>query len=123
MSLSLARKITVNMYMTLDGYGEFPKYPRSNEASKEPGEGLLRRVLNLVECPYQNRLLSEVLKLPKLRNYLSLKRKKACQDMAIPQSRGVGRASRGSTSKLGWNLLSMTKLWRKATRSTTRPGR
>jgi len=29
----------VNMYMTLDGYGEFPKYPGSDVPSKEPGEG------------------------------------------------------------------------------------
>jgi dihydrofolate reductase len=27
------------MYMTLDGYGEFPKYPGSDERSREPGEG------------------------------------------------------------------------------------
>src|SRR2546429_1706901 len=27
------------MYMTLDGYGEFPKYPGSDVPSKEPGEG------------------------------------------------------------------------------------
>ena len=27
------------MYMTLDGYGEFPKYPGSDIPSKEPGEG------------------------------------------------------------------------------------
>ncbi len=35
----LTRKITVNMYMTLDGYGEFPKYPGSEDPPKEPGEG------------------------------------------------------------------------------------
>ena len=35
----MTRKITVNMYMTLDGYGEFPKYPGSDIPSKEPGEG------------------------------------------------------------------------------------
>jgi len=35
----LTRQITVNMYMTLDGYGEFPKYPGSDVPSKEPGEG------------------------------------------------------------------------------------
>jgi len=35
----LTRKITVNMYMTLDGYGEFPKYPGSDVRSKEPGDG------------------------------------------------------------------------------------
>src|SRR5437660_6808948 len=33
---NLTRKITVNMYMTLDGYGEFPKYPGSDVPSKEP---------------------------------------------------------------------------------------
>ncbi len=27
------------MFMTLDGYGEFPKYPGSDVPSKEPGEG------------------------------------------------------------------------------------
>ena len=26
------------MYMTLDGYDEFPKYPGSDVPSKEPGE-------------------------------------------------------------------------------------
>jgi len=36
---NLTRKNTVNMYMTLDGYGEFPKYPGSDIPSKEPGEG------------------------------------------------------------------------------------
>ena len=35
----LTRKITVNMYMTLDGYGEFPKYPGSDVPPKEPREG------------------------------------------------------------------------------------
>ncbi len=35
----MTRKNTVNMYMTLDGYGEFPKYPGSDIPSKEPGEG------------------------------------------------------------------------------------
>ena len=34
----MTRKITVNMYMTLDGYGEFPKYPGSDDPSEEPGE-------------------------------------------------------------------------------------
>ena len=29
----------MNMYMTLDGYDEFPKYPGSDVPSKEPGEG------------------------------------------------------------------------------------
>ena len=33
----MARKITVNLYMTLDGYGEFPKYPGSDVVSQEPG--------------------------------------------------------------------------------------
>jgi dihydrofolate reductase len=32
----MARKVTVNLYMTLDGYGEFPKYPGSDFAPKEP---------------------------------------------------------------------------------------
>jgi dihydrofolate reductase len=35
----MTRKITANLYMTLDGYGEFPKYPGSDVPSKEPGEG------------------------------------------------------------------------------------
>src|SRR2546427_2878457 len=39
MGSNLTRKITVNMYMTLDGYGEFPKYPGSDIPSKEPSEG------------------------------------------------------------------------------------
>ena len=34
----MTRKITVNLYMTLDGYGEFPKYPGSDVVSKEPSE-------------------------------------------------------------------------------------
>src|SRR6266699_1826088 len=29
------------MYMTLDGYGEFPKYPGSDVRSKEPSEGFI----------------------------------------------------------------------------------
>ncbi len=29
----------MNMYMTLDGYGEFPKYRGSDIPSKEPGDG------------------------------------------------------------------------------------
>ncbi len=33
----MARRITVNLYMTLDGYGEFPKYPGSDVVTKEPG--------------------------------------------------------------------------------------
>ena len=35
----MTRRITVNLYMTLDGYGEFPKYPGSDVQSKQPGEG------------------------------------------------------------------------------------
>lgn len=34
----MSRKITVNMYMTLDGFGEFPDYPGSNIEQKEPDE-------------------------------------------------------------------------------------
>lgn len=34
----MARKITVNMYMTLDGYGEFPEYPGSDIIQDEPDE-------------------------------------------------------------------------------------
>jgi dihydrofolate reductase len=30
------RKITANLYMTLDGYGEFPKYPGSDVVTEEP---------------------------------------------------------------------------------------
>ncbi len=33
----MTRRITVNLYMTLDGYGEFPKYPGSDVDSQEPG--------------------------------------------------------------------------------------
>ena len=32
----MTRKITVNLYMTLDGFGEFPKYPGSDVVSQEP---------------------------------------------------------------------------------------
>jgi dihydrofolate reductase len=32
----MTRRITANFYMTLDGLGEFPKYPGSDTASKEP---------------------------------------------------------------------------------------
>ena len=32
----LPRRITVNLYMTLDGYGEFPKYPGSDVVPTEP---------------------------------------------------------------------------------------
>ena len=31
----MARKITANVYMTLDGRGEFPKYPGSDRVTKE----------------------------------------------------------------------------------------
>jgi dihydrofolate reductase len=34
----LSRKITVNLYMTLDGYGEFPKYPGSEVHLDTPSE-------------------------------------------------------------------------------------
>lgn len=34
----MTRKVTVNLYMTLDGYGEFPKYPGSDVVAKEPSE-------------------------------------------------------------------------------------
>ncbi len=32
----MARKVTVNLYMTLDGYGEFPAYPGSDFIPKDP---------------------------------------------------------------------------------------
>ena len=32
----MTRKVTVNLYMTLDGYGEFPKYPGSDFIPKDP---------------------------------------------------------------------------------------
>jgi dihydrofolate reductase len=32
----MTRKITVNLYMTLDGYGEWPEYPGSTFAPSEP---------------------------------------------------------------------------------------
>ena len=32
----MARKVTVNMYMTVDGRGEFPKYPGSDVVPKKP---------------------------------------------------------------------------------------
>lgn len=34
------------MYMTLDGYGEFPRYPGSDVPSKEPGEGFREMWIN-----------------------------------------------------------------------------
>ena len=34
----MPRRITVNLYMTLDGYGEFPKYPGSDAVPEEPSE-------------------------------------------------------------------------------------
>ncbi len=34
----MVRKITVNLYMTLDGYGEFPEYPGSDIVQEEPDE-------------------------------------------------------------------------------------
>lgn len=34
----MPRKITVNLYMTLDGYAEFPKYPGSDYAPDEPDQ-------------------------------------------------------------------------------------
>ena len=34
----VSRRVTVNLYMTLDGYGEFPKYPGSDVVPEEPGE-------------------------------------------------------------------------------------
>ena len=46
MGSNLTRKITVNMYMTLDGYGEFPKYPGSDIRSEEPGEGFTDMWIN-----------------------------------------------------------------------------
>ncbi len=49
MGSNLTRKITVNMYMTLDGYGEFPKYPGSDVQSEEPGEGFTEMWINLYD--------------------------------------------------------------------------
>src|SRR3989442_13749993 len=46
MGSNSTRKITVNMYMTLDGYGEFPKYPGSDIRSGEPGEGVVDMWVN-----------------------------------------------------------------------------
>src|SRR2546428_4319396 len=43
---NLTRKITVNMYMTLDGYGEFPKYPGSDVQSEQPGDGFAETWIN-----------------------------------------------------------------------------
>ena len=34
----MTRNITVNLYMTLDGYGEFPKYPGSDLVPEEPSD-------------------------------------------------------------------------------------
>ncbi|HEV2519990.1 MAG TPA: dihydrofolate reductase family protein [Thermoplasmata archaeon] len=34
----MTRKVTANLYMTLDGRGEFPKYPGSDLTSGKPGE-------------------------------------------------------------------------------------
>src|SRR5437899_12608665 len=34
------------MYMTLDGYGEFPKYPGSDVPRKEPSEGFTDMWIN-----------------------------------------------------------------------------
>ena len=34
----MTRRITLNHYMTLHGYGEFPKYPGSDVVPREPGE-------------------------------------------------------------------------------------
>ncbi|TMI13065.1 hypothetical protein E6H35_08665 [Candidatus Bathyarchaeota archaeon] len=42
----MTRKITLNMYMTLDGYGEFPKYPGSDTRSKKPSDGFIDMWIN-----------------------------------------------------------------------------
>ena len=42
----MTRKITVNMYLTLDGYGEFPKYPGSDVVPEEPGAGFTDMWIN-----------------------------------------------------------------------------
>lgn len=34
--LETARKITANLYMTFDGFGEFPRYPGSDVVTEEP---------------------------------------------------------------------------------------
>src|SRR5438445_10410174 len=39
MGSNLTRKITVNMYMTLDGYVEFPKYPGLTFDQRNPVRG------------------------------------------------------------------------------------
>ena len=42
----MTRKITVNMYMTLDGYGEFPKYPGSDAQFDEPDPAFTQMWVN-----------------------------------------------------------------------------
>ena len=42
----MARKITANLYMTLDGRGAFPKYPGSDRTSKEPSDNWRRMWLD-----------------------------------------------------------------------------
>ena len=42
----MARKITLNMYTTLDGYGEFPKYPGSDVPRRDPSEGFIDMWIN-----------------------------------------------------------------------------
>ena len=34
----MTRRVTVNLYMTLDGYGEFPPYPGSDTVPAEPSD-------------------------------------------------------------------------------------
>ena len=45
----MARKITANLYMTLDGRGAFPKYPGSDRTSKEPSDNWRRMWLDRFE--------------------------------------------------------------------------
>ena len=40
------RKITLNLYMTLDGYGEFPKYPGSDVQSEKPDQAFTEMWIN-----------------------------------------------------------------------------
>lgn len=42
----MTRRVTVNLYMTLDGYGEFPKYPGSDAVFPEPDEAFKEMWVN-----------------------------------------------------------------------------
>ena len=45
----MSRKITANLYMTLDGRGAFPKYPGSDRRTSEPNEMWREMWLNRFE--------------------------------------------------------------------------